>query len=65
MIKMGTPEAQQQRKWEQLQRFWEEDGLHSVPLPRERMLHDPQLLDTAADKFRDNCLTLYRSYFSR
>jgi hypothetical protein len=61
IIKMGTEEAQQQRKWEQLQRFWEEDGRPYVPLPRERMLHETQLLGSPPHKHRDNyikaCIT--------
>jgi hypothetical protein len=48
-----------------LERFWEE-GQHYAPLPRERMSHDSQLLDLAADKYRDNCSTsFYRAYFSK
>jgi hypothetical protein len=47
-------------------RLWQQDGIHRAPAPPDRLPDDSQLLDVAADKYRDNCSTrLVRSYFLR
>jgi hypothetical protein len=68
MIRLGThPDPENQSKWEQLQRFWKSEGRQYAPEPIFNSAFGcSQLLDKAADKYRDNCITeLTRSYFCR
>jgi hypothetical protein len=56
VIVVETPKSSNQTRWEQLQRFWEPEGRHDAPMPR-------QLLDLGAGACCDNGLTsFYRSY---
>jgi hypothetical protein len=56
VIVVETPQSSNQTRWEQLQRYWESEGRHDAPMPR-------QLLDLGADAYCDNGWTsFYRSY---